>query len=334
MSDGLALASAMTTPDTGVLVLQMGGPRDLSEVRPFIRRMLSDPAVVALPAALRLPLAVLVSVLRARNVRRQYRVIGGGSPIADISQVQAARVGEALIRAGRPMPVLLGMRYSRPYIPDAVATAVGMGLKTLVALPLYPQYSETTTGSALAETRRAIARVRADVRLVEVRDYADHPPYVAALTATVAEALSRLTLPGRRAARVLFSAHGLPERYVRAGDPYPGRIADTVRAVAAALGGRLPPHAVCYQSRLGPVRWIGPSTRDALREAAAGGARAVVMVPVAFVSDHLETLHEMDIVYRDLAASLGIAEFVRANALNDSRQLGEALADVVLRHVD
>ncbi len=330
MSGQPAMAGLHPTPDTGVLALQMGGPATLAEVRPFLRRMLSDPAVVALPGPLRVPLAFAVSWARAPRVRRQYEAIGGGSPITRLSLAQAARLEEALNAAGHPMPVLLGQRHARPTVREAVAQAWGMGIARLVLLPLYPQFSETTTGSALREVGRVARKVAPEMRLHPVRDYADHPAYARAVAETVREALDALSDEGRSNARVLFSAHGLPVRYVSRGDPYPERVAASVRAVVARVGEQMPRFTVCYQSRVGPARWLGPSTREALEQAAREGASAVVLVPISFVSDHLETLYEMDILYREEARALGIREVVRARSLNDSRSFASALAQIVV----
>ena len=331
MADNLAVALAPPSPDTAVVILQVGGPPTLRDVRGFIYRMLSDRAILAMPAWLRVPLATFIAWTRAPRVRRQYARIGGGSPIRAITEQQAAGVEEALLRLGRQMPVVLGMRYSEPPIRAAVARAHGMGVRRLVALPLYPQYSATTTASAFAELERAVARLAPGTEIVHIRDWADDPGYIRAVAATVEDALDGLSDAGRKDPLVLFSAHGLPQRYVDRGDPYPERVAATVRAVEGYLGSRLPRRAVCFQSRVGPVKWLEPSTEHALRDAAASGATAVVLVPIAFVSDHLETLYEMDIEYRELAKNLGIPEFARAAALNDSNPLSSALAAIVVR---
>jgi len=326
-----AIAEVLPTPDTGVLVLQMGGPATLHEVRPFIRRMLSDPAIVPMPAVFRVPLAALVSWLRSRRVRRHYEAIGGGSPITRISLMQAARLEEALLAAGRPMPVLLGQRYTAPTIGQAFRRAVELGLRRLIVLPLYPQYSGTTTGSAFAEVRRVARREAPGTALEFIEDYADHPGYARAVAETIREALQKVSPGARARTRVLFSAHGLPVRMVGRGDPYPARVQATVEAVLAQMGPReVEDHRVCFQSRVGPVRWIEPDTRHAIREAARDGVPALVLVPISFVSDHLETLYELDIQYREEAIALGVREFVRAASLNDSRAFAGALAQVVL----
>lgn len=334
MSSESAAASVISTPDTGVLVLQMGGPVSTRLVRRFLYRMLSDRAIMAMPGVFRIPLAGLIALTRAPRVRRQYDLIGGGSPIVDTSLKQAAALEEALLQAGRPLPVALGNRYATPDIGEAVGKLASMGLKRLIVLPLYPQYSETTTGSAFREVHRAVASLAPGLELLEVRDYPDHPGYAAAMAETLQEALETLSLRSRRNARILFSAHGLPVRYVEAGDPYPQRVAATVEAVLGSMAGQVPEHVTCFQSRVGPVEWLAPGTEDSLREAATDGVEAVVLVPVTFVSDHLETLYEMDILYRDMAGDLGIGEFVRARALNESSAFIGALAEIVLASLD
>jgi len=324
-----AAAAVITQPDTGVLLLQVGGPAGPGEVRKFIYRMLSDPAVVAAPKPVRIPLAALAALTRAPLVKRRYKAIGGGSPIRETTIGQATALERALDRLGRPMPVAVGMRYTEPTIRQAVDKLAGMAMRRIVLLPLYPQFSNTTTGSAFLEAENAIEDIAPEIEVLHVRDYADHQGYAAALAETVHEALTSLTLKGRSNARVLFSAHGIPVKYVDAGDPYPLRVAATVEAVVSAMEGRLPRYSTCFQSRVGPVRWLSPDTGESLAEVAAEGADAVVLVPVAFVSDHLETLYDMDIRYRDMAMELGIREFARAPALNDSETFIQALAGIV-----
>ena len=330
MDDSTATAISNPSPDTAVLLLQLGGPGSVHQVRTFIRRMLSDPAVVALPWPVRLPLAALVAFGRAPVVKRQYKVIGGGSPIRRITEAQAARLQEALLRLGHGMPVLLGMRHSEPSFLTALAQVKAMGgVKTLVLLPLFPHFSRTTTGSLL-DAVRGEANGVLDLTLVPILDWAEETGYVKAVVRTIEDALSRLSEGGRRDPVVLFSAHGLPESHVRRGDPYPKRVMATIKAVEVLMGSTLPRHAVCYQSRLGPLRWLGPSTKEAILSAAQSGASAVILVPISFVCDHLETLYEMDVVLRAVATRAGL-ECVRAPCMNDSLDLAQALATMVVK---
>lgn len=327
-----AFSSIQPTPDTGVLLLQLGGPTTSEEVRPFIRKMLSDPAIVEMPALLRIPLAHLISFIRAPRVRKQYKAIGGGSPITRIGFAQAARLAEALNALGRSMPVLLGQRYTPPLIPEALRQASQMGLSRLVVVPLYPHFSFTTTGSALREVEHTVPKI--GIKVLIIKDYADNSSFISALADNIRDALSSLSGPNRKEVCVIFSAHSLPMRYVESGDPYPERITATVHRVMARLGGGHFEFKVSYQSKIGPVRWLGPSTQDAIREAAREGKKAVVIVPVSFVSDHIETLYEIDILYRNLAYELGIPEFVRVKSFNDSRTFATAMAQIVVRALE
>lgn len=315
---------------TGVLLLQMGGPATQEAVRPFLRRMLSDPAILSMPAAFRIPLATMISVFRAPRSRRQYAAIGGGSPIGAITAAQVEALDAALDRAGNPMPVRVGMRYTAPSIADGLASLGAAGVDRVVVLPLYPQWSNTTTGSSIAEVRRVLDRMDAPPKALFVEDWPDDPGYVGAVARTVRQALAEVPADLLPRTRILFSAHGLPVRYVEAGDPYPERVARTVAAVMARLGDGAPESTTCFQSRLGPVKWLEPSTTQAISRAAADGVRALVVVPVAFVSDHLETLFEIDREYRAVANEAGIAVFVRAPSLNDAPDFADALAGLVL----
>jgi ferrochelatase len=293
--------------------------------------MLSDPAILAMPGFVRLPLAAFIAARRAGKVRSQYREIGGGSPIGPITDRQARAVAAFLEREKGPMPVLVGMRYTEPSIANALAESVRKGLSRLVVMPLHPQWSDTTTGSAFREVHRVINGMRNAPEMSFIADFAEDPDYVAAVAGTVEEALGTVPTDLMPRTRVLFSAHGLPVRYVERGDPYPSRIEATTRAVMTRLGERNISHEICYQSRVGPVRWLEPSTETAIERAASDGIRAIVMVPVAFASDHLETLHEIDRIYRDMARNAGIPVFARAPSLNDRPDFTSALARIVLR---
>jgi protoporphyrin/coproporphyrin ferrochelatase len=319
----------MPPSDAAVLLLQMGGPATLADVRPFLRNLLSDPAILSLPAALRVPLARFIAWRRAPRVVEQYRRIGGGSPIGATTAAQARALEAALAAAGAPMPVRVAMRYVAPRAEAALREFAAAGVRRIVLLPLYPQASATTTGSSLDEARALAARLCPGAEVRAVEDWADHPGYVAALAASVRRGIDQVPAHLRDRARLLWSAHGLPVRYVERGDRYPERVAATVAAATPLLGPDAPPGSVCWQSRVGPVKWLAPSTDDAIRQAAAEGAKALVVVPVAFVSDHLETLYEVDLEYRHVAREAGIEAFVRVPALNDDPALAAALADIV-----
>jgi ferrochelatase len=317
----------MTAP-TGVLLLNMGGPWTLDEVGPFLRRLFSDTEVIRLPAG-----RVLAPVLvRARlpRVRRLYASIGGGSPQRDWTERQAeAMVKEldATCPATAPHRAYQAFRYASPGSAEAIAAMRADGVRRVVVFPLYPHYSCATTGSSLSDLWRA-AGVRADEFEWSLIDrWPTHPAYVDALAQTLREGLDGFgdTTP------VLFSAHSLPSRTVSRGDPYPQEVAATVQAVMERLA--VPnPYLLSFQSKVGPVTWQGPDTVAMVEGLAARGHRRVLVVPVSFTCDHIETLSELDIELAATARRAGI-EMRRAPALNDRPEFTQAMAQIVADHV-
>lgn len=310
---------------TAVLLLNMGGPDSLDAVRPFLRNLFSDPAIIGLPALLRRPLASILSARRARKVRPRYELIGGKSPIGPITFDQARAIEQALGPAFGP--VLPAFSYWHPFIPDAVAKAARSGADSLVVLSLYPQYCRATTGTCLEDISMNLPGTpfEGSVRIID--SWATHPLYLDALAATVNEALSSVPENLRDDVVILFSAHGIPESLIEKGDPYLKQTLCTVEGVMERLGKG--EYQVAFQSRLGPVKWLGPSLPDKLKELSAKGAPPLVIVPVSFVSDHIETLYELDIQHRELAIELGFAVYERAPALNTRPDFIAALADLI-----
>ncbi|RMF90889.1 MAG: ferrochelatase [Methanobacteriota archaeon] len=308
----------------GVLLLNLGGPGSLEEVRPFLYNLFSDREIIRLgPPPLQKPLAWLMAALRSRRTRKSYELIGGGSPLRRITEAQG-RALEAELNGS--WSVFIGMRYWRPYIWEAVQRALSRGVSSLVVMPLFPQYSRATTGSCFREVRRALPEDGSGMDVAYVQGWHSHPGYIDALVETVRQGLSRFTPEEREDVCLLFSAHALPQSLIDEGDPYVDQVMETAREVSAALN--VGDWRVSFQSRSGPVRWTGPSTEETLRALASEGCHSLLMVPVSFVSDHLETLYEMDILYRRLAEGLGLT-FSRAPALNTSPMLVKALAEIV-----
>lgn len=316
----------------GALLLNMGGPWTLDEVKPFLRAVFGDRQVIRFPGgpALQGIWARLIAAVRAPKVRARYAQIGGGSPLLDWTRRQAQ--GLAALLDGAPVEV--AMRYSEPRAASAIARLVSSGCRRMVLLPLYPQDCGATTGSSLDDARRAAARQGETLELIEVRSFHDDPAYVRAVADRIREGLAGLPEPVRGRAVVLFSAHGIPQRLHAAGDPYVGQVRRTVELVVEELGDEIGEHRLAFQSRAGPVRWVGPSTQEMIRALGRDRAPAVLTVPVSFVSDHIETLHEIDIELAELAAGSGIEHFGRAPSLNDGRPFLEALARVVHRALD
>jgi ferrochelatase len=310
---------------TAVLLLNMGGPDSLDAVRPFLRNLFSDPAIVGIPALFRRPMAAMMSARRARKVRPRYELIGGKSPIGPITLSQARAVDQAL---GPDFgPVLPAFSYWHPFVSDAVGEASRSGAGSLVALSLYPQYCSATTGTCIKDVSMSLPGTPFENSSRIMDSWATYPPYLDALAATVDEALMRIPENLREDAVILFSAHGVPESIIKGGDPYLEQTLGTVEGVMDRLAGRF--YEIAFQSRLGPVKWLQPSLPDKLKELSAKGSPPLVIVPVSFVSDHIETLYELDIQHRDIARELGFTVYERAPALNTRPDFIQALAELV-----
>ncbi len=306
---------------TGVIFLNLGGPDSQDAVKPFLYNLFSDRQIIRLgPSPLfQKPLAWLISSLRAGKSRKYYSLIGGKSPLAEITRQQADALERELAFHG-DYRVYIGMRYWHPFIEDAVKQINSDGVRKLVAVSLYPQYSEATTGTAEAALREAIRHY--PIRFFCVPPWYEHPLYIEALAETISRALERS--PG---AEVLFSAHSLPAKLIADGDPYAEHTIATIRAVGKQLDIKW---HLGYQSKSGPVRWLEPSTDDVLRRLSAEGVKDVVVVPISFVSDHIETLYEIDILYKKVAEDLGMRLY-RAESLNTHPLFIGALKDIVLQ---
>lgn len=315
----------------GVVVLQLGGPETLDDVRPFLFNFFCDLLADNVPRFLVRPLAWLISTLRAPYSRGLYASIGGGSPIRAQTQAQADAVRDELRRRGRDWPVYVAMRNWSPDTAAMLRRAESDGVTGLAALPLYPQYSYATTRSSVNELRRLLALSRYKPALRVVDEHCDDPSYVDAVVDVTRKALRRFSVRSADV-HVIFSAHGLPVSYIDKGDPYLDHVKRTMSAALAKLGHDGPSH-LAFQSRLGPQRWLGPSTDELLKELGAAGARAVCIVPVAFVTEHVETLNEIDIQYAAIARDANIPEFRRACAVKCHPAYVRCLADLAEREV-
>lgn len=315
------------SPLTGVVLLNMGGPDSLSAIRPFLARLLSDRELIRLPLApLTQPLfAWIVSRVRARKVRKYYEEIGGGSPLAMLTGKQRDALEAALRETGGNFRVYVGMRYWHPLAKHAVLEMKDDGVARGIALPLYPHYCAATTGSSLSDLRRWMRWAGADFPMAEVRSFPDDAGYLAALCGQIEETIQGQSAGGTH---LLFSAHGVPKSFIDGGDPYQAETEKTVAAVMERFPGIS--HSISYQSRMGRTEWLKPDTVEEVIRLGREGVRTLVVVPVSFVSDHIETLHELDIRLRETAREAGIAAFLRVPALNDSPAFIRALRDIVL----
>jgi len=311
------------TGKTAVLLLQMGGPDSLEAVEPFLCNLFSDRDIIRIgPAFLQPLIARLIARRRSRKVREYYRRIGGRSPLRELTGQQAAGLEKVL---GSGYRCFVAMRYWKPDTAQALAEIRGEGISRIIALSLYPHYSRATSGSSFNELERVLARSPGRPEMRRVEPFFNHPLYIAALAEKIADALAGFDDASR--VQLLFSAHGLPQSFIDSGDPYLDQIRTTVRLVMERFGDVT--HHLAFQSRAGPVKWLEPSTEDKIRELAGAGARQLLVVPVSFVSDHIETLYEIDIQYREEACSLGITDFRRVASLNSSALFISCLAELV-----
>lgn len=311
-----------------VVLFNLGGPDGPQAVRPFLFNLFRDPAIIGAPALVRYPLASYLSRSREKTAKANYAILGGGSPLLPETKAQAkALEAELAVRAPEiEARVFIAMRYWKPLADETAREVATFAPDEIVLLPLYPQYSTTTTGSSVKDWTRAY---RGPGRTRVVCCYPTAPGLVAAHARMIERAVE--AVGGARNLRLLFSAHGLPKKVVDAGDPYQAQVEATVRAVLAELGGELD-HQVCYQSRVGPLEWLGPSTETAIRQAAADGKGAMV-IPIAFVSEHVETLVELDHEYAALARDVGCTPYLRVPALGTAPDFVAGLAEATLEAV-
>ncbi len=319
----------------GVLLLNLGGPDQLDDVRHFLFNLFSDPEIIRLPfPGLQKPLAWLISTLRVRKSQENYRLIGGGSPLRRITEEQGWALAESLQQKGQEANVYVGMRYWHPFTEEAIARIKRDQIDRLVILPLYPQFSISTSGSSF----RLLEQLWQEDPVLEQVDYTvipswyDRPGYIQAMAESIAQELDQFPHPNK--VPIFFSAHGVPQSYVEeAGDPYQQEI-ETCTALIMERLNRPNHHILGYQSRVGPVEWLKPYTEDVIRDLGSQGVQDLVVVPISFISEHIETLQEIDMEYRELAEEVGIHNFRRVPALNTHPRFINDLADLVLETLD
>lgn len=298
-----------------IILFNLGGPDKPEAVRPFLRNLFSDPAIIGAPGPIRWLLAHFISYRRAPVAREIYRHLGGKSPLLDLTEQQARALEETFQGSDVEAKAFIAMRYWHPMSDETVRAVKTFAPDRIVLLPLYPQFSTTTTGSSLNDWQRAACQAGLNVPTAALCCYPDAPGFISAMAEATAEALKEASAKGRT--RVLFSAHGLPKKIVDRGDPYPGHVERTAKAIADKLGGSDLDWVVCYQSRVGPLEWIGPATEDEITRAGLDGV-SIVMVPIAFVSEHSETLVELDIEYKELAEEKGVPGYHRVGTVCDN----------------
>ncbi|HJS45572.1 MAG TPA: ferrochelatase [Rhizomicrobium sp.] len=314
-----------------IILFNLGGPDSPEAVEPFLRNLFSDAAIISLPAILRLPLARMIARRRAPVARKIYDHIGGRSPIFEETRRQANALEAALSRDGVEAKAFIAMRYWHPFSDGAARAVKAFAPDKIVLLPLYPQYSTATSASSLKDWARAAKKVELKVPTSLVCCYPYDLSFVASAAARIHEAAR--DLKPATGYRLLLSAHGLPKRTIARGDPYQWQVEQSAAAVVKALNRPEWETVVCYQSRVGPLEWIGPGTDAEIRRAGRDG-KGVILAPIAFVSEHSETLVELDIEYRKLAAEAGVPDYRRAATVGTQRDFIDGLAGLVRAALD
>ena len=311
-----------------VVLFNLGGPDSPEAVESFLRNLFSDPAIISLPWLVRIPLASWIARRRAPAACDIYRRIGWRSPIVAETQAQALALEKALTGRGIEARTFIAMRCWHPFSDAAAMAAKAFAPDRIVLLPLYPQFSTTTTASSLNDWNRAAAKAGLNVPTSRICCYPTNEGFTTSLVESIRETWAKRKPQVRY--RLLLSAHGLPQRVVKRGDPYQWQVEQTVAALVEKLGISDLDKVVCYQSRVGPLRWIGPATDEEIRRAGAEGL-GVVVAPVSFVSEHAETLVELDMDYAKLAKESGVPHYLRAAAVGVRSAFIEGLADLVVR---
>lgn len=317
----------------GVLLFNLGGPETIQDVRPFLYNLFSDPEIIHIKSdMLRKALAWFIASIRYKKSQNLYRQIGGGSPLRKITESQASELSSKLDSMGLPAQIYVGMRCWKPGIDEAVNQILQDGITRLVLLPLFPQYSVTTTGSCLKHFQMLEQKLKLKDRMevFTVKSWFEEPMYVESIVDRIRQGLARFSPDQAGPIHILYSAHSIPERYVTGGDPFLQQTRQSVEFINRQLDNTYP-SALAFQSKVGPVKWLGPSTKDVLAEMGRNGTGKVLTVPVSFVSDHIETLQEIDIACRELALQSGIKEFHRTDSLNLHPKFIDALANIACR---
>jgi protoporphyrin/coproporphyrin ferrochelatase len=311
----------------GVILLNLGGPETLEDVAPFLYNLFSDREIIRLgPVWLQKPLAWLVARTRAPKSRKTYARIGGGSPLVHITLQQAQALQETLRSEGN-FRVVTAMRYWQPRVTVALEKLAEEGISEIVALPLYPHYSCATTGSSFSDLKTAMAASDSRFRLQEITSWADHPSYISCLCEHIRRGLAVFS---GEMVQIVYSAHSLPAAFIDQGDPYLEHLQKTIQGIEAETGRE---GLLCFQSRSGPVRWLSPSTPETIERLAQSGCKNILMVPISFVSDHVETLYEIDILYKQMARDLGM-RLESSTSLNTDPAFIKCLKDIILERLE
>ncbi len=303
-----------------VILLGMGGPDSLDNIRPFLYNIFSDREIIQLPGGslFQKPFAKLISKLRYKNVQKNYAQIGGSSPLLKWTESQKEHLEFIISPMKAPFEIFIGMRYFRPTIEDAISNAINANFDKIIFLPMYPQYCKATTGSSFTEAKRVLKK-HPNVKAVFINDFHSNTAYLELLKSYIDNNILEDET-------ILFSAHSIPEKFVDENDPYVSQVEFTAQQVAGKRD-----YVLSYQSRTGPVKWVGPDTVDETKRLLSEGKKLFI-VPISFVCDHIETLFELDIELKELVSDH--TNIRRMPMFNDDRNFGSLLANIILEHLD
>ncbi len=316
----------------GVVLFNLGGPLSTDDIEEFLFNLFTDPYIIEIPLRgfTRKALARFIARRRADKTAFYYEVMGGKSPQYELTMKQAKAL-EKKLRENLDVKVYVGMRYFKPYIEEAYKALLNDNIENVILLPLYPHYSRTTTLSSFEEWNRVTENPSGRMKILQIESYHDNPLYIDAIADRISETLAKFPNNVRGRVHILFSAHGVPERIIKRGDPYQKQIIETVNLVSKKF---LNPHSLAYQSRVGPVKWLGPPTLEEIKRLASNGVKNLVVIPISFVSEHSETLYEVNYLFRNEAKAAGFDQFEMMPALNDSPKFIDALSQLVLKKVE
>jgi ferrochelatase len=320
----------MTNKKTAVVLFQLGGPDSLEAIEPFLYNLFMDPDIINFPGVflVRKSLAKFISSRRSMKVAENYKLIGGKSPILNLTQRQAVALESSLKSMNIDAQVFIAMRYWNPTTEDVVKKIKSGGFEQVILLPLYPQFSQATTLSSMNEWKRQTKKQGCVIPIKLVCCYPSQPLFVEALVENINSALVRFHKIVSTDIDLIFSAHGVPLSYIKRGDPYQLQIEETVRSVVKR-GKWNSPHTLCYQSKVGPMKWLKPSLIETVEHLAGKERKHLLIIPVAFVTDHIETLHEINIDVRRHAMAHGVQQFELTPALNDQLKFIQCLTELV-----
>lgn len=307
-----------------VVLMNLGGPDSLDAVQPFLQNLFMDPDIFKLP--FQKTLAKYVSKKRAPKVQEEYKLIGGKSPINHWTELQRKMLEEKLRNEEFYCDVFIAMRYWHPLTDETVKKVEAGNYDKIILLPLYPHYSISTTGSSFNEWKRHFNGEKS--KLIYINSYFDNETYLRSVNEKIDEGLNKFSIEIRDKVQLVFSAHGTPVSYVKKGDPYSGHINKSIELIMK-IRNNSHEHHICYQSKVGPAKWLEPATDDMIKELAQKGKEYLLIIPISFVSDHVETAFELDIEYRHVADECKIKQYVVMPGLNDSPTFIKALFELV-----